>query len=430
MPLFLYRLLHLLLSPVLVLVIAMRLFKGREDWSRFAERLGGGKAQRPAGPLVWFHGASMGECISLLPTIRFLRTERPEVNLLLTSGTRTGMKMWEKNAPTLGGTGQTVTQYVPLDFGFATRRFFKRWKPDLSVFTESDFWPNLLAYAPNPVLLNGRISDRSWPKYQKWTWFFRPLIKRFTRVLAQRSEDATRLRFLGAQNVSIGGNLKFDAEPLPVDEALLEKFRAQIGARPTLVYASTHPGEEEIAAHIHMMLKPQLPELLTIVVPRHPHRGTQAANEALRHTRAVHRRGTGDVPTLGGIKHTDVYVADTLGELGLWYRLAHVTVVGGSMVKIGGHNPLEPLKLGTVTHTGPYMFNFQDMVPTLTEKGLLTVAKNEKDFVTPMARALLADLTTPAATATRKAHIRSTMPSLGGASKMAAQLIASALPQS
>jgi 3-deoxy-D-manno-octulosonic-acid transferase len=430
MGLFIYRTLQLLLSPLLVLLLLYRLMVGREDKARFSERLGHGSQPRPKDgmPLVWFHGASVGEVNSLRPVIANLRLLRPDCHLLLTTGTRNGLRTLTIHAETLASPnpnhGKVIVQYVPLDTRFAVANFFNHWHPTLSVFVESDFWPELIAAAPSPILLNGKISDRSWPRYQSLAWFFRPLLGRFRHIIAQREVDAKRLRHLGALNVQVGGNLKFDAAPLPVEDATLEKFRAAIGSRPTLVAASTHPGEEDLVAQLHLRIKAQVPDVLTIVVPRHPHRGTSAANDLLRHTRAVHRRGTGETPHLGGPRHTDIYVADTLGELGVWYRLADVAVVGGSLVPVGGHNPLEPLKLGVPTLTGPHMFNFQDMVPILTEHGLLTISPNIPSLATSITTLLKSREAVKAA----RARILSTLPHLSGSSRTAALLLAENLP--
>lgn len=416
MALFLYRLVKALLSPVIFAIIAWRMFRGREDHDTFHERLGNADIKRPEGPLVWLHGASVGEVISLLPVLRQLRARRENLALLLTTGTTNGRKMLEKSIPTIAGTGPAIIQYVPLDTNSATSAFMQHWKPNLSVFVESEFWPELLTKAPRPILLNGRVSDRSWPRYQRWGWFFRPLLKRFILTLAQSRKDAERLQKMGAPHVQIGGNLKFDADPLPFDQAQLEKFQAVLAGRPVLVAASTHPGEEEPIAQLHLTLKQSVPDLLTIIVPRHPHRGTQAMNEVLRHTKAVKRRGLGEMPVLGGARHTDIFIADTLGELGLWYRLATVAIIGGSLVPHGGHNPLEPLKLGIPTLTGPHMFNFQDMVPALTAATVLTIAPN----LSSLAQNIQLLLTTPSALQHQRALILQQMPKLSSSASLAA----------
>ncbi|PIZ31375.1 MAG: 3-deoxy-D-manno-octulosonic acid transferase [Alphaproteobacteria bacterium CG_4_10_14_0_8_um_filter_53_9] len=415
----LYRALLILLSPLLALHVALRLIKGKEDKTRFGERLGNASLPRPPGPLVWLHGASVGEVTSLLPVLQALRENKPDINLLLTTGTRTGFATLHRLQPHIGGSGETLIQYVPLDIPFAVKRFMSHWKPSLSVFTESDFWPILLTHAPNPILLNGRISDRSWPRYQRFHRFFTPLISRFKLVLAQREEDALRLSAMGASNVIVGGNLKFDAAPLPADDAALEKLQATLGRRPLLVAASTHQGEEEIIAGLHNKLKAHVADLLTVIVPRHPHRGTQAVGAAMRHVRAVARRGTGETPHLGGPKHTDIYIADTLGELGLWYRLADVALIGGTLVKVGGHNPLEPLKLGTPTVTGPHMFNFKDMTPLLIEKKLITLTHTDAELAT----AILNLLQNPSEAIKQRTHIASSMPKLTGTAGKAARHI-------
>lgn len=419
MGLFLYRVIKLFAAPFLGFMIMWRLVRGREDKVNFAERRGHASVPRPEGQLLWLHGASVGESMSILPVLRKIRAKKPDLNLLLTTGTATGRKMLLKHAPTIAGTGQTLVQYVPLDTSASTGRFLSTWKPSASVFIESDFWPELLAAAPHPVLLNGRISDRSWPRYQRWEWFFRPLISRFEIVLAQRTQDAERLKALGAGNVHVSGNLKFDADPLPVDPALKDKFEQALQGRPVLVAGSTHPGEEALLAELHMALKPSVPDLLTIIVPRHPHRGTQATNDVLRFTRAVKRRGVGEMPVLGGARHTDVYVADTLGEMGLWYQLATVALIGGSLVPHGGHNPLEPLKLGIPTVTGPHMFNFQDMLPSLKDAKLIDI---EPDLPA-LTKHLQALLSSPEAQHKQREHIRMTMSTLSGPSHIAAETL-------
>lgn len=421
--LWIYRTLKAILFPVIFIIVAWRAFRGREDRDNFGERRGIASQPRPEGPLLWVHGASVGEVVSTQPVLRALRKHRPGLNLLLTTGTTNGRKMLLKTAASLPGTGTTCVQYAPLDTMGATAAFIRYWQPTASVFTESDFWPELLSRAPNPVLLNGRISDRSWPRYQRWAWFFRRLISRFGLVLAQRQTDADRLAALGAKNVAISGNLKFDADPLPVDPTQLEKFTQALHGRPVLVGGSTHPGEEAMLAQLHAALKPTVPGLLTIIVPRHPHRGTQAANEVARYTKAIKRRGLGEMPVLGGNRHTDIYIADSLGELGLWYRLASVAIIGGSLVKHGGHNPLESLKLGIPTFTGQYMYNFQDMLPTLTAAKLITIAPD----VQALTRTLQRLFTNPDELAAQQAHIATTMPTFTGPSDTAAERILSLL---
>jgi 3-deoxy-D-manno-octulosonic-acid transferase len=422
MPLLLYRIFYWLFFPLIFAVLVVRILRGKEDRALFHERLGRPDIPRPAGQLVWVHGASVGEVVSHLPVVSKLRMARPDVNILLTTGTFTGRRMLERRKEQLiamGGSGQIILQYVPLDIAKAVHRFFAHWKPDVSVFVESEFWPELVMQAPNAVLLNGRMSDRSWPKYKRYKWFFKPMLSRFTTVLAQSETDKQRLSAIGAPHVQVGGNLKFDAEPLPVDEEAVEKFRTALQGRPVIVAASTHQGEEEQVAAIHQQLVAKVPELLTVIVPRHPHRGTQAANAALRFTKAVRRRGIGEMPTLGGPRHTEIYIADTLGELGLWYRLASAVIMGGSLQKVGGHNPLEPLKLAIPTVCGPYMFNFMDMMPQLTEKGLLVQKKSD----TEIANHLLQWLTDNTARDAHIATLEKGIPAFGGSTSLACAVI-------
>ena len=370
MSIWLYRITWLFLWPLILLFLLWRAITGKEKLKRLPERFGLPSQRKSDSPVVWIHGASVGECISILPLIEQILAQDPKMNVLVTSGTRTSAKMMVHKLAELSPEGRAFHQMIPLDFWPFVMLFLNYWKPALSVFVESEFWPECI-HSAKPILLNARISDRSFPRYQKLSWFFKPLLSRIPMALAQREEDAKRLKALGVKDASAAGNLKFDAPPLPVDEEELTNLLETVGSRPVLAITSTHLGEDELAVIMHKNLKEHVPNLLTILVPRHPERGPDLAKKL----KCPLRSAKESIST-----STDLYVADTLGELGLWYRLCNLTVVAGSLLPIGGHNPLEPLKLSTVTLTGPYMFNFKDMVPTLTDQGLLTIAKDMGDL--------------------------------------------------
>ncbi len=362
----LYRLLQVLLVPLIVVFFGWRLLKGKEIAARWRERLGWCRQPRPQGQLIWLHGASVGETLSLLPLASHLRAEGYQV--LMTSGTRTSAALVAKRAP-----AGVIHQFLPFDLWPCVFIFLRHWQPQATVFVESEFWPELLYQAPQPLLLNARISDKSFPTYQKYAWFFRPFLQKFKAALAQRAEDATRLQVLGVPNVEVGGNLKYDAPPPDYDPTAFKALQQQYAAQPVLVFASTHEGEEELASQMVQQLAQKIPNLLTVIVPRHPERGASLARTYGWPQRCKKM----------GLPAHGIYLADTLGELGLWYRLADVVVVGGSLVPHGGHNPLEPLKLAKVTLTGPHMFNFKDMMPQLEAAGMLkaatTLAELEKE---------------------------------------------------
>lgn len=371
-----YRLALLTLSPLVALWMAIRLLRGKEDGARFGERLGKASVPRPQGKLVWLHGASVGETVSLLPVVDKLLAANPKLHVLVTSGTRTSAALMAQRLPK-----RAFHQYVPLDLWPVVRRFMKHWQPDVSVFVESEFWPDLLYQAPNPVLIGARVSARAFRRYRPSKRFWRPLIARFTACHAQTNADADRLSALGARNVAVGGNLKFDAPPPPADPNQLEKLQKQVGKRPVWCAASTHNPEELLFARTHQAVAAQkgLGKLLTIIAPRHPGRGAEVAATLRAEGYNVSLRSAREA--IGA--HTQIYVADSLGEMGLWYTLADVVVIGGSFIPHGGQNPLEALKCHAATLCGPYMHNFTEMVHKLTQGEALMQVK------TPEALALL-----------------------------------------
>src|SRR5882762_349265 len=343
-----WRLLTGALSPVARLLLRRRAARGKEDWARLNERLGISGKARPDGHLIWVHGASVGESLSALPLIEKLLEN---ATVLVTSGTVTSAAMMSQRLPQ-GSSKRALHQFVPLDTPSAVARFLDHWKPDAGLFVESDLWPNLIlgaaARGVKLALVNARISARS---AERWGWAKKSvarLLSAFDLVLAQDEEIAQRFRKLGARNVEVVGSLKADAPPLAVDEEALTAMRQAIGKRPVLLAAQTHPGEDETVLPAHDLLRTRFPDLLTILVPRHTERGADL--EMLCGSRATRRRSTG-----GQISpQTAVYIADTMGELGLFYRLAPFCFLGGTLVPLGGHNVLEPAALHCAVLAGPH----------------------------------------------------------------------------
>jgi 3-deoxy-D-manno-octulosonic-acid transferase len=253
-----------------------------------------------------------------------------------------------------------IHQFVPLDSPLFVRRFLAHWRPDLALLTESEIWPNLIVEANDAgiplVLVNARMSPRSHRRWQRLRSLSRPLFSRFDLVLTQNGKMAKRLSDLGAPKALVSGNLKYDAPPPPVDRGELASLRSAIGERPIFLAASTHPGEDEVIARVHSLLKGGFPSLLTIIAPRHPERGEAIARLMEAEGAKAARRSRGE-----GFEATpDIYVADTIGELGLFYSLAPWAFIGGSLVRHGGQNPLEAVKLGAGVLSGPHTFNFAD----------------------------------------------------------------------
>jgi len=360
----LYRAGTELLGPAIELWLKRRLARGKEDPARLPERLGRPGRARPPGRLIWLHAASVGEAMSVLPLIDRLLAARADASVLLTTGTVTSARLMAARLP-----ARAFHQFVPVDRPSAVRRFLDHWRPDLALFVESELWPNLVgetAKRGRPMaLVNARLSERSFRRWRRFGWLVRPLLGAFRLTLAQSEADAERLGALGAPEVRCLGNLKSAGLPLGADEAALAELRLAVGARPRWLAASTHPGEEAIAADVHRRLAGRFPGLLTAIAPRHPERGPELARTL---GLAVGRRAAGEPPG------ADAYLADTLGEMGLLFRLCPVVFVGGSLVPHGGQNPLEPARLGCAVLFGPHMRNFAEAEARLLAAGAERVA--------------------------------------------------------
>jgi len=345
-----YRLATAVLAPLAPVLLRRRILRGKEHSERGDERLGFASYPRPSGTLVWVHGASVGECMAALPLIDALLA-REGCHVLVTSGTVTSAKVMSERLP-----ARALHQFVPIDTPSATARFLDHWMPQVGLFVDSDIWPNLVLGAKERdvhlALINARMSQRS---FESWRWApatAGALLSAFDVCLAQDEDIAARFRALGARDVCMIGSMKADAPLLPADPEKLAVLKQAIGSRPVLLAAQTHPGEEETILPAHDALRRTYPDLLTIIVPRHPERGPNIA--MLCGTRNVRLRSRGEIPAAD----TAVYVADTMGELGLFYRLVPFAFVGGSLIPHGGQNPLEPAKLNCAVLAGPHTFNF------------------------------------------------------------------------
>ncbi|MCK5621189.1 MAG: 3-deoxy-D-manno-octulosonic acid transferase [Alphaproteobacteria bacterium] len=378
----LYRGLTTVAEPLVRFYLGLRAQRGKEDPARMAERRGIASAPRPEGPLIWLHAASVGEAQSALALIGRLLAMRADVNLLVTSGTVTSAGMLDKRLPE-----RAIHQYVPADLRRWVGRFLSHWRPDMALFVESELWPNLVletaARGCPLVLVNGRLSARSFKRWRKIPGIASPLMRSFALCLGQTDRDREHFAALGAPRCEYLGNLKYSAEPLPVDEAALEAVREAVGGRPFWLAASTHPGEEELAAAVHMALKDSHPGLLTIIVPRHPNRGDEI--EAMLDGRFVVRRRSKEEPPNADC---EVYLADTLGELGLFYRLAEIAFIGGSTGSLGGHNPLEAAQLDCAVIHGPDMSNFRVVAADLAAAEAALSFENEAGLIKAVARLL------------------------------------------
>ncbi len=378
-----YRKLSFAMVPLAPALIKRRLKLGKEDPARVGERRGMSDDVRPHGPLVWIHGASVGEVLAAAALVEKLRAL--DLRILLTSGTVTSAAIVAKRFPP-----DVIHQYVPYDSPRYVTRFLDHWRPSLALFIESDLWPNLiLASAARRlpmVLINGRMSQRSFPRWRRVSNTISALLGRFEVCLAQSQLDADRFSALGSRNVVTTGNLKLDVPAPPADPAKLERLMAMTRGRPIVVAASTHPGEEEILTETHKTLAGFFPGLLTVIVPRHADRGEAIARSIAAAGLQAGLRSREQLPTAA----TDIYLADTMGELGLFYRLAPIVFMGGSLVHHGGQNPIEAIKLGASIVHGPHVFNFTDVYEALDTAGGARRADGQEALVKQLGQ-LLAD---------------------------------------
>ncbi len=360
-----YRALTTLAGPLVPVLLDRREARGKEDPARRGERLGQPSRPRPDGPLIWVHAASVGEAQAIQVLIHRLLQRDPAGSLLLTTGTVSSARLMAARLPT-----GAFHQYMPLDRVAYARRFLDHWRPDLVVWTESEIWPNLLGEVARrripAALVNARMSHASFDGWRRAPQLIGTLLETFQLVLPGNERDARRLSSLGVRRLGPVGNLKYSAAPLAADPASLTALRRAIDRRPVWLAASTHAGEEQACAEVHGELRGRgHGDLLTIIVPRHPGRGAEIAAALGRRGLSVARRSTGAVPDPA----TDIYLVDTLGELGLVLRLAPLAFIGGSLVPHGGHNPIEAVQLGCAVLLGPYTENFAEISDQLLAHG-------------------------------------------------------------
>ena len=381
-----YRLASRMIQPAAPLILKLRESKGKEDPARRGERFGQSAVPRPSGPLVWIHAASVGETNAILPVVDAITAARPGANVLVTTGTCTSAQLAAQRL----GPG-AFHQYLPLDSPAYARRFLDHWQPDLAVLTESEIWPNLIlethARGTPLVLVNARMSNRSFKRWRRSPGLCWPLFTRFDLVLAQNERFARWFAELGARRVKAIGNLKIDAPPPPVDKAAFDALAEAVQGRRGYVAASTHEGEEEIIGQAHRRLANEFDGFLTILAPRHPERGTAIAETLKMMGFKVTQRSERKLPDAS----TEIYIADTIGELGTLYALAPVAFIGGSLVDKGGQNPIEAVRHQAAVITGPSWHNFRDPYEALIRHGGVRQIRSADELAAAVAGLLISD---------------------------------------
>jgi 3-deoxy-D-manno-octulosonic-acid transferase len=383
----LYSFLTTTIRPALRLHLRSRLKKGKELKARLPERYGKTKKARPVGPLVWIHVASLGEAQSTVPLVQQLQKFYPHITILLTYGTVTAARIMEKRF-----NASVIQQFVPLDVPKWINRFLNHWQPSLGIWIESELWPNLIHQTRKRkiplVLLNAKLSLRSFKKWKRIPKFSRELVSAFDICLAQTEEMANRYKALGAPKVATIGNFKAAADPLHYDPKLLDKLKESIGNRPFWLAASTHPGEDEIILAAHQKIAQEFPDIVTLIAPRHINRSdhiqTLIENQKLNFA----LRSQGEWPGA----ETNVYLVDTMGELGGFFKATEIVFVAGSLSRgikqVGGHNPLEPALLDCAIAFGPDMSNIRDIADGLLKRGAAQEVATSKELANFVAQNL------------------------------------------
>ncbi len=368
-----YRTVGQIARPFAGLYLAGRSFAGKEERNRRRERYGYASAERPERPLVWVHAASVGELNAIAGLIDHLA--RHNVHVLLTTSTVTAAAIASKRF-----TDRVTHQYRPLDIPAIMRRFLNFWRPDLVVSCESEIWPttiHLLSERHIPhALVNGRLSDKTFARWRKNPSLAAALLNRYALILAQSDEQAERFGLLSERRVTSTGNLKADAQIPAAEMDEVRRLGAAIGQRDVWAAISTHPGEEEMAGAVHRMLEKRHPDILTLIVPRHAERGDAIAAQLSEVGFRVAQRSKGEVPD----RQTDIWLGDTMNELGLYLRLSGIAFMGRSMAAeaTGGQNPLEAAMLDTAILTGPDHTNFRDAFEKLRSAGGAKVVEDSK----------------------------------------------------
>jgi 3-deoxy-D-manno-octulosonic-acid transferase len=368
----LYRFVTWFFGPLIELYLLKRKLSGKEDETRFYERKGKTNIKRPQGRLLWFHAASVGESVSVIPIINEIKLKYPSLNFLITTGTVTSSKILKGRLPK-----DVIHQYVPIDRQASVRRFLSHWRPDVAFFVESELWPNLIIETHKTgctiIQLNARISAHSFSKWKKYPDIIEAMLACVSLSIAQSEVDKERIDKLGAKKSISLGNLKFEAPALPADPTETGKVLSMIGSRNIWLAASTHSGEEEIIAKAHKKIKLYVPDLLTIIVPRHSNRGEDIAS-TLKAKGLIITQRSKEKEILK--PDTDIYLADTMGELGLFYRLAGIVFMGGSLIPHGGQNPLEAARLDCAILSGDNFQNFKKVYKEMIEEHAAIIVTN------------------------------------------------------
>lgn len=379
-----YRFLSTLFLPIIFVIILLRVLQKKENKNRLFERFGFA-SKNPSNEVIWLHAVSVGETNSALILVEELLKILPKNTILFTTTTLTSAKILQEKIAKFNG--KVLHQFLPVDSYFCVERFLNYWQPKLCLFIESEIWPNFIFSARKKniptFLINGRISEKSSLRWLKLKELGFNIFDNFSGIFAQSESDKNRLQQLTKNQVLCYGNLKSQAQKLQFDEQKLQELKFQIGARKIWLCASTHKGEEELLLQVHSRLKSEFPDLLTILLLRHPNRASEVC-ELLKDFNFSQRSKNQNITDL-----TEIYLADSLNELGIFYRLADFAFIAGSLAKVGGHNPYEAIYLDCAIITGNQVFNFSEIYRDLVEKEACVMIKNTEELFNAVRNFLL-----------------------------------------
>ncbi len=353
-----------LLTPFIYILVKKRVYKGLDDGIRYKERFGiTNLSPKKNADVIWFHAASIGESVSILPILNEWGKQRPQDQILVTTVTKTSAKIMQDRMPK-----GCIHQYVPFDLHHWVCRFLDHWAPKKLIVVESEFWLNMILESHNRAIkiynINGKLSDASFKFWTKYKFLAQHIFPKFLYIFAQSTTDETRYLAVGAKNIDALPNLKYAAAPLPFNEENLKRLTKTCLDRKIWVIASTHAGEEKIICEWHHKLKAHHPNLLTIIIPRHTERSNAIVQLIVAHNLKATIRSQNSTIS----KNADIYIVDTLGEVGLFYALSPLVLIGGTLVDgIGGHNPIEPGLLGCHVVLGPYSYKLRQIKENLQD---------------------------------------------------------------
>jgi len=374
--LLLYRLiinLIILISPIIILI---RILKKKEHPKRFLEKFCFYKRKRKKGKIIWFHGSSVGEILSIIPLIEKITKEKSINQILVTSSTLSSSSVLAKLK-----LKKTIHQFFPIDTNFLSNQFLNYWKPSLAIFIESEIWPNMILNIKKKsiplVLLNARITKKSFNKWNSVPGLSKYLFGSFDKTFPQNNKTKKYLKILGAKKIKKLGNLKFSENKINQNIKLSNNIKKFFNSRKVWCAASTHAAEEQLCVSVHKKLKINYNNLLTIIIPRHINRVEKIINEINNLNLNVHRHSSKNK-----IKNnTDIYLVDTYGETKLFFKICKTVFLGGSIIRHGGQNPLEPIRFGCNVIHGPFIQNFKEIYDLLKFNNLSTKINNKYQLI-------------------------------------------------